>query len=371
MSGRTIAIGAVAGTIGGPATYAIELVRALCELYPDDRFVVLTDKPDAFDGFCEVRELAMRSPWEQPWWDHVRVPRALEAERFDLYHGTKGVLPRRGSTPAVVTIHDFASHVMPKTFRMAQRLHLALETPWALARARAVLVPSASTAADLARIFPAVTASVHVTPEAPATRLHPPGPVEAARWLERYGIDQPSCGYLGTIQPRKNLGVLVDAFLAAAGDRDWRLLIAGRLRPGEKPDFLDRDRRVVYVGALEDAEIAAFLGSLRCMVSPSSYEGFGLTFAEAMACGCPVVGVSTSSVPEVVGDAGVLVESASVASLAPVIERFMTDDAAVADYSRRGRERAAHFSWHETARRTMAAYEAALAQGPAQAEPVR
>ncbi len=371
MSGRTIAIGAVTGTIGGPATYAIELVRALAVAYPENRFVVLSDKPAAFDGVCEVREVPMRSPWEQPLWDHVRVPRVLEAERFDLYHGTKGVLPRRGRTPAVVTIHDFASHVMPKTFRMVQRLHLAIETPWALARARAVLVPSASTAADLARIFPAVTASVHVTPEAPASRLHPPGPEEAARWLERYGIDKPSCGYLGTIQPRKNLGLLVDAFLAAAGERDWRLLVAGRLRPGEKPDFLERDRRVVYVGALADDEIAPFLGSLRCMVSPSAYEGFGLTFVEAMACGCPVVGVRGSSLPEVVGDAGVLVDNADVESLAPVIHRFMTDDAAVADYSRRGRERAAHFSWHETARRTMEAYEHALAIGPAQAEPVR
>jgi glycosyltransferase involved in cell wall biosynthesis len=369
MSGRTIAIGAVTGTIGGPATYAIELVRALAVSYPDDRFVVLTDKPAAFEGLCETRDVPMRSAWEQPLWDHLRVPRVLERERFDLYHGTKGVLPRRGRTPAVVTIHDFASHVMPKTFRMAQRLHLALETPWALARARAVLVPSASTAADLARIFPAVTASVHVTPEAPASRLRPPGPDEAARWLDRYGIDRPSCGYLGTIQPRKNLGVLVDAFLAAAGERDWRLLVAGRLRPGEKPDFLERDRRVVYVGALPDEEIGPFLGSLRCMVSPSSYEGFGLTFIEAMACGCPVVGLRGSSVPEVVGDAGVLVEAATVEALAPVIERFMTDDVALADYSRRGRERAASFSWHETARRTMEAYEAALAGPKAPAEP--
>jgi glycosyltransferase involved in cell wall biosynthesis len=369
MTARRIAIGAVAGTIGGPATYAIELVRALVECFPEDRFVVLSDKPAAFGDICETRDVPLGSAWEQPIWDHVRMPRVLEAEKFDLYHGTKGVLPRRGRTPAVVTIHDFASHCMPQTFRLAQRLHLAWETPWALGRARAVLVPSASTAADLARIFPAVTASVHVTPEAPASRLHMPTPDQAAAWLNARGIDKPSCGYLGTIQPRKNLDVLVDAFLAAAGERDWRLLIAGRTRPGEKLDFLERDRRVVHIGAIADEEVAPFLGSLRCMVSPSAYEGFGLTFVEAMACGCPVVGVRNSSLPEVVADAGVLVETASVEALAPVIERFMTDDHSVAEYSRRGRERAAHFSWHECARRTMAAYEAALAAGPAPAEP--
>ncbi len=366
-----VAIGAVAGTVGGPATYAVELVRALVANFPDDRFVVLTDRPDAFAGICESRTLALRSAWEQPLWDHLRVPRALARERFDLYHGTKSVLPRRGATPAVVTIHDLASHVMPATFRFAQRAHLGWETPWALARARAVLVPSRSTASDLARLFPRSNAAVVVTPEAPAAWIRPPSVAAVAAWRERHGIDKPACGYLGTIQPRKNLDVLVDAFIAAAGSRDWRLVIAGRLRPGEKPSFLGRDRRVVYVGALPDDEVPAFFGSIRCMASPSAYEGFGLTFIEAMACGCAVIGVRNSSVPEVVGDAGVLVDRADVAALAPAIERLMTDDRALADFERRGREHSARFSWNETARRTMAAYRSALESAPAAAEPRR
>jgi glycosyltransferase involved in cell wall biosynthesis len=356
-----VAIGAVAGTIGGPATYAVELVKALVSNFPDDRFVVLTDKPASFAGVCETRTLPLRSAWEQPLWDHLRVPWALSREPFDLYHGTKGVLPRLGSTLSVVTIHDLASHVMPETFHPAQRAHLAWETPHAVAKARAVIVPSESTRRDVERLFPGRTAPVFVTPEAPAPGLHPATTAQVAAWSDRHGIDKPACGYLGTIQPRKNLDVLVDAFLAAAKDRDWRLVIAGRLRPGQKPSFLERDRRVVYVGALADDEVAPFFGTIRCMVSPSSYEGFGLTYLEAMACGCPVVGLDNSSVPEVVGDAGVLVARADVESLAPVIERLMTDDRAVADLSRRGRERAVHFSWNETARRTMAAYRAAVA----------
>lgn len=371
MSASTIAIGAVAGTLGGPATYSIELVRALVSSFPDERFVVLTDKPAAFADICETRVIAMRSPWEQPLWDHVRVPRVLAREPFDLYHGTKGVLPRWGRTPGVVTIHDLASYVMPETFRLPQRLHLALETPRTIERARAVLVPSQSTAADLARFFPSMRAPVHVTPEAPAAGLRPAAAGDVAAWRERHRIDKPACGYLGTIQPRKNLELLVDAFLAAARERDWRLVIAGRLRPGERPSFLDRDPRVVWVGALADEEVAAFLGSIRCMVSPSAYEGFGLTFIEAMACGCPVVGLSNSSVPEVVGDAGVLVEHASVEALAPVIERLMTDDRAIHEYARLGREQAARFSWKETARRTMAAYRSALGQEPTAQETLR
>lgn len=356
-----VAISAVAGTIGGPATYAVELVKALAQNFPSDRFVVLTDRPASFANVCETRTLPLGSTWEQPLWDHVRVPLALGRESFDLYHGTKGVLPRFGATTSVVTIHDLASHVMPETFHPAQRLHLRFETPWALRRAAAVVVPSESTKRDIARLFPSSTAPVFVTPEAASPGLHPASAASAAAWSSRFGIDRPACGYLGTIQPRKNLDVLVDAFLAAAGDHDWRLVIAGRLRPGEKPAFLGRDPRIVYVGAIADEDVPAFFGSLRCMVSPSSYEGFGLTYLEAMACGCPVVGLSNSSVPEVVGDAGVLMERADAALLAPVIAKLMTDDRAVADLSRRGRSRAVHFSWNETARRTMDAYREALA----------
>jgi glycosyltransferase involved in cell wall biosynthesis len=360
-----IAIGAGTGTVGGPATYAVELVRALVTMFHEHEFVVLTDKPAPFATLCATRELPMTSPWQQPLWDHVRVPRALAAGRFDLYHATKGVVPRLGKTPAVVTIHDLASHVMPQTFRAAQRIHLGLETPWALAHARVVLAPSQSTADDIARLFPSLATPVVVTPEAAASGLHPPTPDQIAAWRGRRGIDQLACGYLGTIQPRKNVALFVDAFLRAARDRDWRLLLAGRLRPGEEVPSGGGDRRIVHLGAMPADEIAPFLGSLRCMVSPSSYEGFGLTFIEAMACGCPVVGLRNSSIPEVVGSAGVLLARPDVEALAAVIERLMTDDAMVTDLSRRGREQAAKFSWSETARRTMHAYRLALGEAGA------
>ena len=358
-----VAIGAVAGTIGGPATYAAELVRALVAGFPDDSFTVLTDDPSPFRGVCEAVHVPMRSAWEQPLWDHLRVPRVLARRDFDLYHGTKGVLPRRGSTPSVVTVHDLASHVMPSTFAFAQRLHLRMETPWAVSRARAVLVPSASTRDDVERFFPRARGKVCVTPEAPSRSLAPASADEVAAWRARHGIEGPACGYLGTIQPRKNLGLLVRSFLRAAGSNDWRLVIAGRLRPGQDTSFLGDDRRVVYVGALPDEEIPAFLGSLRCMASPSLYEGFGLTFVESMACGCPVVALRNSSVPEVLGNAGVLLDDESEEGLARAIARMMTDDAAVADLSRRGLARAARFSWAVTARLTMEAYRMALGQG--------
>ncbi len=351
---------------GGPATYAVELVRALCRCFPDDSFTVLTDKPESFSDFAETVHLPLPSAWHQPLWDHVRVRSALSRGGYDLYHGTKGVVPWFVATPSVVTIHDLANMVMPETFSFAQRLHLGVETPMALRRARRVITVSRSTAKDIAKFFPRSNTPVDMIYEAAPASARTPEEDEVAAWKTAHGLSGPCVGYIGTIQPRKNLDLLTKAFLAAAGDRAWTLLMAGRRRPGYEPDFLTAgDKRVRYLGPLPDADLPVFLGSLTCMVSPSAYEGFGLSFLEAMSCGCPVIGLANSSVPEVVGDAGVLVEHADVESLSEAIEAVVTDVGHASDLARRGLERSALFSWADTARKTRAVYQSVL-EAPAQ-----
>jgi len=319
--------------------------------------LVLTDRPDLFAGFAQTVELPLGSPWQQPLWDHRRVARALGRERVDLYHATKGVLPLWSRVPAVVTVHDLAVKVMPDTFSRAQRLHLGLETPATLRRAVAVITDSRSSANDLERFYPQAAGKIEVIPLAAPASARPAAQARIERWKADHQVEGPAVGYLGTLQPRKNLDVLARAFLRAAGSKPWRLLIAGRLRPGYRPECLDwDDARICYLGEIDDEELPAMLGSLSCMVSPSSYEGFGLSFIEAMACGCPVIGVANSSVPEVVGDAGILVPQLDVRALADAIESVVSDAALTLDLSRRGVERAALFSWRETARRTHAVY---------------
>lgn len=352
-----VAIGAVVGTTGGPATYAVELVRALAEVEPQSDYLVLTDRPELFHGFAQTTHLPLGSAWGQPLWDHRHVARALGAERVDVYHATKGVLPLWLRTPAVVTIHDLAVKVMPETFSRAQRLHLGLETPATLRRAAAVITDSRSSATDLERFYPRSAAKIEVIALAAPAAARPAAQAQIERWKADHGLDGPAVGYLGTLQPRKNIDVLARAFLRAAGSKPWRLLIAGRMRPGYRPECLDwGDGRIRYLGEIDDEEVPMFLGALSCMVSPSSYEGFGLSFIEAMACGCPVIGVANSSVPEVVGDAGVLVANVDVRAIADALERVVSDLALSLDLSRRGVERAALFSWRETARQTHGVY---------------
>ena len=353
-----IAIGAVAGTTGGPSTFAIELVRAMRELECAHDVTVFTDCPEAFGASVATVHIPLASAWRQPLWDHVAVPRALSRASFDIYHGTKGVLPRWLRMPGVVTVHDLAVNVMPETFSRAQRLHLRIETPSTVRRASAILTPSRSTARDLERFYPAAAGKIDVIPEASARGLGPPDEEAVQAFKSRFDVGEVAVGYLGTMQPRKNIDLLAEAFLAAAGNRPWQLLLAGRMRPGYRPDCLSwDDSRIRYLGELVDDDLSPYLASLACMVSPSAYEGFGLTLIEAMAVGCPVVAVANSSVPEVVGDAGLMIGSVETTALVHAIERVVGDLGYAAELSRRGVERAALFSWSQTAARTVEVYE--------------
>ena len=352
----------MAGTLGGPATYAVELVRALAHECPSDRVTVLTDRPALFNAVADTVRVGLRSAWSQPLWDHLGVGRALRAGDFDLYHGTKGILPRLCPVPGVVTIHDLAFYLMPQSFSLAQRLHLRVETPSTLRRAKAVITDSESSAVDLARLFPDRRDSVEVIPLAAPSVARPASQAEVVAWRKRYGVSSAAVGYLGTLQPRKNIDLLADAFGRARGDRDWVLLLVGRMRPGYRPRCLRKgDGRIRYLGPLPEEELPSFLGALSCMVSPSSYEGFGLSLVCAMAAGCPVVGLANSSVVEVVGEAGLLVETAEVAPLADAIGSIMTGEGLGEELRRRGLARAGAFSWGETARRTRVVYQRVLA----------
>lgn len=356
-----VAVGAIAGTRGGPATYAIELVRALVAAFSGDEWTVLTDAPARFSDIAETVHVPLGSAWGQPWWDHRGVRRALGRGNFDLYHGTKGVLPLACAVPAVVTIHDFAVRVMPETFSRAQRAHLLAETPHTLRSAAAIITDSSSSASDLERFHPAAAGKLSVVPLAAGRDIRPAARADIRRWKRDHRIETPLVGYLGTLQPRKNIDVIAETFRLAAGDRPWRLLLAGRMRPGYRPRCLDSDdERIAYLGEIAQEEVPLFLGALDCMISPSSYEGFGLSFLEAMAAGCPVVGVANSSVPEVVGDAGILLARAEPEILADAVEAVVTDVGLAADLSQRGVERAALFSWDRTARLTRDVYERVL-----------
>ena len=352
-----VAIGAIVRTLGGPATYARELVRALVRRRaPALEYVVLTDGPEAFcDDDVETVRVALPTPYAQVWWDHVAIPAALRHAGADLYHGTKNTLPIRLPCPAVVTVHDLAVYRHPESFAMLQRWHLRSHVPHALRTARAVIAVSEHAAADLRGDFPAFAAKVRPIHNGVSPRFQPPpDPQSLAAFRVRHRLgDGPIVAYLGTLQPRKNVELLAAAFVRAALP-DATLVLAGRIRPGYHPAL--PGERVRVIGPLAAAELPIFYGAASVLVSPSLYEGFGLTLLEAMACGCPVIALRRSAVPEVVGDAGVLLDTVDEAALGAALVRVVGDHAYAGMLRARGVERAALFSWERTAAATEAIY---------------
>ena len=359
-----VAVGCLAGVTGGPATYADRLVRAIVALPDAPRLSVLTDRPEAFaDVGCDVIGLPMRGGVDRLRWQHVALPRAVRRLGCDLYHDTKNALPFALRVPAAVTVHDLAYWRVPETFGFASRLFLKRATGDAVRRARVVVVPSEATARDLHDLLPAARGKVRVVHHG----IDPPVPVSAAdrervahshRLPERYVL------HIGTLQARKNVDLVIRAVrrLRAEG-APHRVVVVGRR--GWLADRtlteIARDDTALWLGTVSAADLAALYAGAEVFCSPSAYEGFGFTVADALAAGVATVISSVSSLPEVCGDAAARIAKLDEAGVADALRPLLFDDAHRRALAARGPARAADFSWRRAAEATCDAWREAVA----------
>lgn len=358
-----IGIGALVGIVGGPATYARELVAALACLGGHE-YVVFTDRPEHFaDVDVERVGVPLATTYHQVAWDHVRLPGLLATHGVALYHGTKNVLPWRLALPGVVTVHDLAVYACPETFAWTQRAHFRLTVPGSVARAARVIADSEHARGALVARFGLDPSRVPVVPLAmPAAFTAPPPPEAVAALRNVLGLGARLVACVGTVQPRKRVERVINAFVRADGAaRGWQLAIAGRLRPGYAPAWLHAlPAGVRWLGPLDDGALRALYAAAEVAVSASEYEGFGLTVLEAMASGCAVIAPAVTSIPEVAGDAALLVARSDAGLLGDALARLLDDAELRASLAERGRRRAAGFTWEATARGTRQVYEAVL-----------
>ena len=270
----------------------------------------------------------------------------------DVVHATNFVLPPTGGAPGVVTVHDL-SYERDDTWPGGERLRDLV--PWSVQRAARVLVPTAvigSEVVDRLRVDPK---RVVVTYEGVAPAFFGATPLGDLA-LEGLGISRPFALAAGTLEPRKNLGRLLEAW-TRAGLPGWQLVIAG---PQGWGPAIPETPGVRLLGWLGDDTLPGLYAAAALFCYPSLYEGFGLPPLEAMATGTPAVVGRYSAAPEVLGDTALMVDPTDADAIADGLRRLATDDALRGRLAAAGRVRAAGFTWERTARTTLDVYRAAL-----------
>jgi glycosyltransferase involved in cell wall biosynthesis len=328
------------------------------ELHSNDRFVVAgsrwpTDRP------------AVRVFWEQGAW-----PILLRKDRQALAHGPAQVLPLAWTGPSVVTIHDLAFMVDSTTFRRRSPTYLRVMVSLAARRASRIITVSEWTRQDVIRLLgvnPDKVVAIHNAAETEYQPITDRNAIEAFK--SRHGLPSAFILYLGTIEPRKNLIRLVDAYveLRRRGNTNVPLILAGGMGPlhegirahamatGLEPDHIR------FTGFVPEEEKPLWYNAAQLFVYPSQYEGFGIPPLEALSCGTPVVTSNGSSLPEVVGEAAMLVDPMDSSAIADGMQRVLEDEALRESLIAAGLVRARQFTWRAAAEQTLDIYRSALA----------
>lgn len=297
-------------------------------------------------------------------WEHSGMVAQAQRDRLDLLHGMAFVVPPAWRKPSIVTIHDLA--LLKEGHAPRRRtMYLRPMIGQSVRRAGRVLVISSHTKADVMEIFDIDPAKIVVTPLGVSPHMKPLDSGARMQFRAAHTLTRPTLLYVGTLEPRKNIPNLLRAFDLVASRIDAELVLAGAegWLTGELHQTLGtmkaRDR-VRLTGFIPETELSAWLSAADVFVFPSRYEGFGLPPLEAMACGTPVVSSTSSSLPEVLGDDALLADPDDMEGIAEEVERVLTDPALAANLRTRGIERAARFTWDETARLTLNAYREAV-----------
>ncbi|MFQ3663396.1 MAG: glycosyltransferase family 1 protein [Chloroflexaceae bacterium] len=334
--------------------YSVYTTRGL-----DQRALGLPDNFRVIPSRFPTINPRVRIPWEQ-----FLAPLLLRRSGADLFHGVHSVVPLTCPVPSVVTVHDLAFIRFPRTFRAYNRLYLDLATRLSVRRAARILVVSEHTRREVIGLLGVDPERVVVTPNAVREHFRPPDPAVLEAFRARRGLPERFVLYVGTLEPRKNLTTLLEAY-AQVARRDTAPLLVGGGKGWlydavfQRLEALGLREQVRFIGYLEEEELPLWYAAATAFVFPSIYEGFGMPPLEAMACGTPVVASNTSSLPEVVGDAGLTVSPYNPTALAEAICRVLDDAELRQELRERGLRQARAFSWRVTAERTLATYKAA------------
>jgi glycosyltransferase involved in cell wall biosynthesis len=332
----------------GDTAYWRGLVKGLSQIEPGLRFLLCSNAPRP-DWIPEKECFSWAEvQGKGRLWSLTAFPREAERHGAAVVHTQYNLSPLVGAK-GVTTIHDVSFFIGPEWFALKDRALLRSGIPSSIKRAARVIAVSETCKAEIERYIPAAKGKVRVTYNALGDNISPLSMADAEKVVrDRLEIAGPYLLTVGTRWPRKNMALAVEA-AALAGQT---LVVAGKAGWGEERT----SRNVCYTGYVSDQELTALYQCASLYLAPSKHEGFGIPLLEAWACGCPVVCSNGGALPEIAGDAAMVMESWAAQDWADAIGGLLADSSKLGRLRQRGSERLTKFSWKETARKTVDVY---------------
>lgn len=353
----------------GTSVFIYQLIKSLIEIDHTNQYYIFMGRSNWKPELFALREnvkvffsrLDMKNPYVRIFWENVVFPFLLWLYKIDVFHSVIHSVPLVCPVKKIITIHDLSPWVTPSMHQSQRNWYLKYFVMRSVRNANAILTSSENTKKDVSEILKIPEERIKVVYLAANEKLRP----VKNGWLTREKYHLPSIYFLQlcTLEPRKNTARVIDAFsifsqrrrdvvLVIAGPEGWMF---GDIK--KKVNDLNLQGRVVFPGFINGDDLAALYSCAKLFVYPSLYEGFGIPVLEAMRCGCPVVTSNVSSLPEVAGDAALLVDPTSVNEIAQAMESLLGDDGLRDEMIRKGFAQAEKFSWEKMARETLSVYE--------------
>lgn len=353
----------------GSGQYTYELLKQFARISSKKFLVYLKDQPVS-DLPRETENFKYEVFGPKKFWTQFALPLKLTFKRdFDVFFSPAHYGPRFSKIPYVVTIHDLSYLHFPEMFKKDDLLQLTAWSKYSIKNSVHIIVPSQTTKDDIVKNYKVLPSKITVTYEGyDESRFKPQPESRIDQVKKKYKIIGDYIIFVGTLQPRKNLERLIEAFNLINGKLKMEngklsLLIVGKKGWLYEPIFetvkrLNLESKVIFADYVPNDELPALISGTKIYVLPSLWEGFGIPVIEAQACGVPVVVSNTSSLPGIVGESGILVDPENVESIAVGIKKAL-DPRVRPDFIKRGFLNIKRFSWQTCGRKTLKVLEKA------------
>lgn len=344
----------------GSGQFCYELLKSIFPLLNNDKLVIYLDRPpQSFFPLEENKNVKIKILKRKKFWTQTVLPIELNSNPPDIFYSPSLQTPFWGKCPKACTIFDIAYYDFPHEFTWSARLKAKLQLNLAIKTNQLFITISDSSKNSILNLFPQIENRLHRVYLGVSDKVSKASEEEQTRIKEKYGLQNPYILYLGRIQPRKNIIRLIEAYEELCDKHQeipHHLVIVGSLGWLYEP-ILHKIKnskyayKIHYLGYLEnEEEKIALISSASVLALISLWEGFGLPVIEAMNCGTPVIASNCSSIPEIVGDSGILVNPYEISEISQKLYEVLTDKSLQAQLSVKGKERAKLFTWENTAK---------------------